>query len=71
MSIALEAMFEYDIPKIVLVRNEQELPSLLRGYEAIEVVSSSEMKKKLGVFIPAVIQKVRETTWKPRPLPFI
>ena len=71
MSIALETLFEYDIPKVLLVRQEQDLPSLLRGYEVVEAVSSSEVKRKLKAFVPAVMQKVRETAWKPRPLPFI
>jgi hypothetical protein len=31
ISIALEPLFEYDIPKVVLVRTEQELPSLREG----------------------------------------
>jgi transcriptional regulator with XRE-family HTH domain len=71
MSIALETLFEYDIPKMLLVRQEQDLPSLLRGYEVVEAVSSSEVKRKLKAFVPAVMQKVRETVWKPRPLPFV
>ncbi len=70
MSIALETLFEYKIPNIVLVRREQDLPSLLRGYEVVEAVTSSEVKRKLWTFIPDVIKKVRETVWKPRPLPF-
>jgi len=71
MSIALEAVFEYDIPKVLLVRQEQDLPSLLRGYEVVQAIASSEVRRKLKAFIPAVMQKVRETAWKPRPLPFI
>lgn len=71
MSIALEILFEYDIPKIILIRNEQELPSLLRGYEVVEAGSSSNTKKKLMAFIPSIIQEVRKVTWKPRPLPFV
>ena len=71
MSIALETLFEYDIPKVLLVRQEQDLPSLLRGYEVVEAVNSSEVKRKLKVFIPAVMQRIRETAWKPRPLPFV
>jgi len=69
MSIALEALFEYSIPKVLLVRQEPDLPSLLRGYEVVEAVNSSEVKKKLKAFIPAVVQKVREAAWKPKPLP--
>jgi hypothetical protein len=50
MSIALETLFEYDIPKVLLVRQEQDLPSLLRGYEVVEAVSSSEVKRKLSIY---------------------
>ena len=71
MSIALETLFEYDIPKVLLVRQEQDLPSLLRGYEVIEASGISEAKRKLRGFIPSVIQKARKATWKPRPLPFV
>jgi RNA polymerase-interacting CarD/CdnL/TRCF family regulator len=71
MSIAIETLFDYDIPKVLLVRREQDLPSLLRGYEVVEVANSIELKRKLRAFVPAVMQKVRETTWRPRPLPFI
>jgi len=71
MSIALESLFEYDIPKVLVVREEQDLPSLLRGYEVVEAVNSSEVKRKLRKDIPSMIQKVRKIAWKPRPLPFI
>jgi len=71
MSIAIETLFEYDIPKIILVHQEQDLPSLLRGYEVVEAISSTEVKRKLKAFVPAVTQKVRETAWKPRLLPFV
>jgi hypothetical protein len=71
MSIALETLFEYDIPKMLLVRQERDSPALLRGYEMVEAVSSSEVKRKLKRFVPAVMQKVRKAAWKPRPLPFI
>lgn len=71
MSIAIETVFDYDIPKVILVRREHDLPSLLRGYEFVEVANSTELKRKLRAFVPTVMQKVRETSWKPRPLPFI
>jgi len=71
MSIALEALFEYNIPKVLLVRQEQDLPSLLRGYEVVETANSSEVKKKLNKFIPKVMQKIQEMAYKPRPLPFV
>ncbi len=58
MSIALETLFEYNIPKVVLVCRELDLPSLLRGYEVVEASSSNEMEQKLQKFIPVVMQKV-------------
>ena len=71
MSIALETQFEYKIPKILLTENLGSLPSLLSGYEVFVARSGKERKAHLRTFMPTVVQKVRETTWKPRPLPFI
>jgi len=71
MSIALEVLLGYEIPRVILVRQERELPSLLRGYEVIEAVNTSEVKRKLRAAIPTVMQQVRETAWSPKPLPFV
>jgi len=71
MSVALEAQFEYKISKILLTENVQDVPSLLSGYEVVVARSDGERKKRLRTFIPTVMQKVRETAWKPRPLPFV
>lgn len=71
ISIALEKLFEYKIPKMILVKQEQDLPSLLRGYEVIEAVGTKGTKSKLKVFVPNVIKTIREKSWRPRPLPFI
>lgn len=70
VSIALEKLFENKIPKIILVKNERDLPSLLRGYEVVEAVNSKEIKQKLKNFLPTVLKMVRETIWRPRLLPF-
>lgn len=70
IAIALEYLFGYKIPTLLIVRNEQELPSLLRGYEVIEAATSREIKQKLTSFIPGILHKVRETAWKSRALPF-
>ena len=70
ISIALEKLFEYKISKIILVKHERDLPSLLRGYEVVEAVNSKEIKQKLKTFLPAVMNTVRQTTWRPRALPF-
>lgn len=71
MSIALEAQFNYKIPKILLTERVQNIPSLLTGYEVVEASNDKELKSQLRAFIPTVAQKVRETSWRPRPLPFI
>ncbi|RIK78175.1 30S ribosomal protein S1 [candidate division KSB1 bacterium] len=71
MSIALERQFEYKISKILLTEKIQDIPSLLSGYEVVVAQSDTDRKARLRSFIPGVIQKVRETEWKPRPLPFI
>jgi len=71
ISIALEELFDYKIPKVLLVRNEQDVPSLLRGYEVVESINIGQVKRKLKDFIPGVIRHVRETSWKPKALPFV
>jgi eukaryotic-like serine/threonine-protein kinase len=71
MSIALEAIHGYDIPKVLLVKKEEDLPSLLRGYEVVVARRGDDVKKKLKTVIPEMMLKVRETAWKPRLLPFI
>ena len=70
ISIALEKLFEYEIPKVILVKNERDLPSLLRGYEVVEAANSSEIKRKLKRSLKTVLKMVKKTTWKPRKLPF-
>jgi hypothetical protein len=70
ISIALEKQFEYKIPKILLTENAQDVPSLLSGYEVFVARSDTNRKTQLRTFIPTVMQKVRETAWKPRPFPF-
>lgn len=71
ISIALETQFEYKINRILITEDLQNVPSLLRGYEVVIAKSDKEKKDRLREFMPTVIKKVRETTWKPKPLPFI
>jgi len=71
ISIALEKQFDYKIPKLLLVENPEDLPSLLKGYEYVPARSDKERKEQLRRFLPTVMRQVRETVWKPRRLPFI
>ncbi|NEP27568.1 effector-associated domain EAD1-containing protein, partial [Moorena sp. SIO3I6] len=71
MSLALDKLFESNIPRVILVKSERDLPSLLRGYDVVEACNSKEIKQKLKERLPKILNMVRETTWKPRPLPFI
>ena len=71
ISIVLEKLFEYKIPRILLVRQEQDLPSLLRGYEVVEAVNTKEIKQQLQTFLPNVIKVIRQANRKPKILPFI
>lgn len=59
MSIALEKQFGYKIPKILLARNEEDIPILLRGYDVFIAQNYSEMRRGLRALMPAVIQRVR------------
>lgn len=70
ISIALEKQFNYKIPKILIAENLRDVPSLLSGYEVVIARSDRERKDALQKFIPAVIDKVRDTIWNPQPLPF-
>lgn len=71
ISIAIEKLFQYKIPKILLVRQEQDIPSLLRGSDVVEATGTNDMKRKIKSFLPGMIQIVRGTGWQSRPLSFI
>lgn len=71
MSIAIETLFEYEIPKVFIVSSASDLPSLLRGYDVIEAENSIELVRNLKSKLPAIIRQVRSTAWKARPLPFV
>jgi len=70
MSIAIETQFEYSIPKILVAEDAYCVPSLLAGYEVVEPHSDKERKAFLRGCVPLVMQKVRGSIWRPRPLPF-
>lgn len=71
ISIALEAQFNYKIPKILLAARMEDVPSLLAGHKVVLAKDDLERKKRLQEFLPMVYQAVRTTTWRSRPLPFI
>lgn len=71
ISIALEKLFAHKIPKVILVRQEQNLPFLLRGYKVVGAIGTKEVTQKLRASLPKIIGVVKETSWQPRPLPFI
>lgn len=70
MSIALEKQFKYPITKILVTDDKKNIPSLLEGYEMIVERNYARMKDRLNSILPEMIEKTRQTTWKPRPLPF-
>ena len=71
ISLALEKLFDYEIPKVILVKQERDIPSLLKGYGVIKVVNTSDIQKQLKKFIPTVIKLVRANNWRPTSLPCI
>lgn len=71
ISIALEKQFDYEIPKVILVKQERDIPSLLKGYEAIKAINSSDIEEKIQDFLPTVIKLVGANNWRPTSLPFI
>ncbi len=70
MTLALEHHFSYQIPKILIVDNADRLPSLLKGYEVIDGHTNYEYQRKLSIFFPNTIQKIRSPAWKSKLLPF-
>ena len=71
MNLGLEFHFGYSIPKILLSESHKQVPSLLQGYEVVEVRNDRERKERLKRFLPGVLKAVRSTAWNPRPLPFL
>jgi RNA polymerase primary sigma factor len=69
MSLALEAVHKYSIPKVVIVDEEQHLPSLLRGYEVLVARNGTQRDKQFRRALPSVIQKTCEPARTPPPLP--
>jgi len=59
MSMALEKMFGYKIPRIFFAENLEDLPSLLAGYEVALARNNIERKTLLQLFLPAVTKKIR------------
>jgi hypothetical protein len=55
----------------LVTEDVQSVPSLLSGYEVVIAKSDRDKKENLRNFMPIIINKVREKTWKPKPLPFI
>jgi|GEM_PF-4251096 len=70
ISLALETQFDCKIPKILIAESVETIPSLLSGYEVITARNDKERKACLKKFMPTILKKLREHTWKPRPLPF-
>src|SRR6266566_4953748 len=71
ISIALEAEFKHKIPKILLTRNVQDVPSILKGYRVVVAQNSTQCKKQLLKFLPEVHQIARRTIVRSQPLPYI
>lgn len=70
MSLALETQFEYRILKILMTENSQDVPSLLSGYEVVVACSDAQRRKILKEHMPKVLDRIRETSWSSKPLPF-
>lgn len=61
ISIALDKLFDYTIPRMLLVPQPQNLPSLLQGYKIIKAVNTTEIKDNLIKFLPQVKEIVKQT----------
>jgi len=71
MSIALEALNKINIPKALIIKKEDEIPSLIRGYEVLEAKNTNEINRKLKKSFPSLLAIARETEFKTHSLPFI
>jgi hypothetical protein len=71
ISIVLENLFEYKIPKIVFVKQEKDLPLLLKEQDFVEAVGVREIREKIKTLTSNFIKTIRGRDWQPRYLPLI
>ncbi len=71
ISIALEKIFNHNVPKILFTTDIDHVPSLLQGYKVAVANDYTEVTRLLYEFLPEVYNVVRKASWKSRPLPFI
>jgi pSer/pThr/pTyr-binding forkhead associated (FHA) protein len=71
ISIGLEYRFRYKIPRIVITKGKQYVPSLLEGYEVVLIKNPHILRPKLQALVTGVLEKIdKPADWKPQKLPF-
>lgn len=71
ISIGLEYRFRYKIPRFLITKDMQYVPSLLQGYEFVLMKNLHTLKRRLPQFVQHIMTKIDEPAyWKPQELPF-
>jgi len=71
ISIGLEYRFHYKIPRFLITKDMQHMPSLLQGYQFVPMKSLHTLKTTLPQFVRQVLKKIDEPAyWRPQDLPF-
>ena len=71
ISIGLEYRFKYKIPRFMITKDMQYVPSLLHGYQCVVVKNLHALKTCLPQFVQHVMTKIDEPAyWRPQELPF-
>jgi TIR domain len=71
ISIGLEYRSGYKIPRFMITKDMQHVPSLLSGYEFVLMKNLYSLKTRLPQFVQHIIMKIDEPAyWRPHELPF-
>jgi TIR domain-containing protein len=71
VSIGLEYRFRYKIPRFMITKDMQHVPSLLQGYQCVFVRNLHALKTSLPQFVQHILTKIDEPAyWRPQELPF-
>src|SRR5579859_3955872 len=71
ISIGLEYRFHYKIPRFMITRDMQHVPSLLQGYQCVPIRNLHTLKTTLPQFVQQILTKMDERAyWRPQELPF-
>jgi hypothetical protein len=71
ISIGMEYRSRYKIPRFMITKDMQYVPSLLSGYEFVLMKNLHSLKTRLPQFVQHIMIKIDEPAyWRPHELPF-